>query len=215
MKRYNVIIILVLITVGIFYIDRGNAQENIAPNPPEKAAPAETVILEDALPSGSQQEGEWIWDTNMKFSGTASHIALEKEGPNQHGLKLTNPIKIKAGSYIIQYVYLDPKSPPNGLMMKFQLSDGKETGVYWEGENEVFEIKENEDIWYIGFLPTKGEWVRLDIPTDDLDIQDKELTGISFIQHSGKVWWDKTSLSEEEASNDSLRDDVRDLDYVD
>ncbi len=198
-------VIFFLIWVSIFLAKGINAQETAKPN--------ETIILDDALPAGSTQEGEWIWDNSLRFSGTDSHTSTPKEGVNQHSFNI-NPIKLKGGSYIIQYVYLDPQDPPKGIMMKFNLSDGKQAGVYWEAEEEVFDIKEEEDIWYIGFLPKKGEWVKLDIPVDDIDIQDKELTGISYICYSGRLWWDYTSIIEgEEFMGESTMNNLEYLDY--
>lgn len=195
-------LILCLIVFSIFFVIEVKAQE--------KAKPSETIILDDSLPVNSQQEGEWLWDSNLKFSGSSSHTSTPKEGLNQHSFKMASPLKIKEGAYLIQYVYLDPENPPKGIMLKFNLSDGKEAGVYWEGEEEVFDIKEEEPVWYIGFLPKKGEWVKLDIPIDDLEIQDRELIGISYINYSGKVFWDNTAISEEEVYEDELKS----LDYL-
>jgi hypothetical protein len=179
----------------------------------ELAKSSQAVIVDDALPADSTQEGEWIWDNALKFSGASSHTSTPKEGINQSSFNM-KPLKLKEGSYIIQYVYLDPQDPPKGIMMKFNLSDGRQAGVYWEAEEEVFDIKEEEDTWYIGFLPKKGEWVKLDIPVDDIDIQDKELTGISYIYYSGKLWWDYTSIVEgEEFMDESPRNNLEYLDY--
>jgi len=198
------ILILCVIAFSIFFAVGVYAQET--------PRPSEIVILED--PANSQSEGEWLWDNTFKFSGTSSHTSTPKEGVNSHSFRMPSPIKLKEGSYIIQYVYLDPQNPPKGLMMRFNLSDGKEAGIYWEGEEEVFDIKEEEPVWYIGFLPKKGEWVRLEVPVDDLEIQDKEITGISYINYSGKVWWDTTSVSEEGIYDEPSKDEMKDLDYI-
>ncbi len=170
-----------------------------AAEPPqaETEQPKEVVWVDDAVPAGAQATGTWEWSTAQAYSGSQSHTEPAAAGDAEHGFTLGGSSQpLPEGSVIVQYVYLDPQQPPTGLMLKLTLADGSQTGVYWEGDEEVFQIGDEELSWYMDVLPDAGSWQRLEIWVDDFGLGGEQLTGVSYTAHGGKVYWDKTALEE-------------------
>ena len=172
------------------------------PAPAEVIQPQEPVIeppeatwIEDSLPEGATTTGEWLWAQDIKFNGSASHTDGIASGLHSHSFKVAEPVILNKNSVIEQYVYLDPANPPKGIMLKLIASDGKETDLYWEGEEEVFVgTTEYMEAWYMNFLPEAGKWQKLTIKMEELEIAPFELSGISFVTYDGRSWWDSTVI---------------------
>jgi len=170
----------------------------------EETVPVEqtenTAWIEGKLPGSFKTEGAWIWDEAVSRAGSASHT--DKEGKSGHSFKTDSTVSIDKDSSIIQYVLLAPDKTPSGIMVKFIFDADKEISVYWEGDEEVFAYT-NEYItaWYMGLIPSAGEWIRLDIDCKELDIEKEELIGISFITNNGKMWWGETIIKNQGEDN--------------
>lgn len=152
------------------------------------------VLLDDSLPVGAVTQGIWEWDTSLKYSGEKSHTQPEVKGLTEHSYRAA-PVDVPEGYLLEQYVYLDPKKVPTGIMLRFTFEvDGKEgeIGVYREEEEEVFVFNDDEAVIYDGILPEAGKWEKWTIDPDDLGLKGAKITGISFIVYGGKVEWDLT-----------------------
>ncbi|MDD4879803.1 MAG: hypothetical protein PHR22_05060, partial [Candidatus Omnitrophica bacterium] len=152
------------------------------------------VILDDFLPAGAVAQGIWDWDTAVKYSGEKSHTQPAAKGFTSHSYKAA-PVDVPDGYILEQYVYLDPKEPPSGIMLtfRFEAEDREgEIGLYREGEEEVFVFNEDEPVIYDGTLPDPGKWEKWTIDPEDLDLNGTKITGISFAAYGGKVNWDLT-----------------------
>lgn len=155
----------------------------------------EMVWIDGKLPAMSKTKGEWFWDENMKQNGVSSHTSGVKEAARSHSFRTDEGIGINKDSRVIQYVFLDPKDSPSGIMMKFFLNGASQISAYWEGEEEVFaDTDEYLTAWYMGPLPKKGEWARLEIDFKELDIKEEQLEGICFIRIGGRLWWGRTVI---------------------
>ena len=165
--------------------------------PAEKAAAPveETVLLDDSVPPGAKSEGNWVWDTTTAASGKKSHGHPSAKGLQSHGYT-ADPISFPANGMLTQQVWLDPADPPKGIMLKFKLATGDEVGVYWEGEEEVFNPGEEEEVWYYGLLPELGKWNSLEVLVEDLGLEAEKVVGISFMTFDGRALWDKTVLTQ-------------------
>lgn len=167
--------------------------------PPVSSA-METVLIDDELPADATADGSWAWDTSKAASGTKSHGHPAAKGMQQHQVAFANPVPIPRNGEIVTSVWLDPASPPRGVMIKFKLENGDETGVYWEGEEEVFNPGEDEEIWYYGLLPEFGTWTPLAIAAEDLGIEDTKIKSITFATYDGHVLWDRTVVRQAAAT---------------
>jgi hypothetical protein len=226
-------IMLLLGDCGIIFCEEGLEQPQppvqaatgqVSDTAPEKAspeggpgeAPVSTVEpnkegmvwINGKLPENSETEGKWLWDENMKQDGVVSHTDGVSKGIHIHSFKTSVPLLLNKDSKIIQYVYLDPKKSPSGIMVKFMLEGQQEATVYWEGDEEVFaDMDEYLAAWYIGFLPKSGEWTKLEININELEIAEARLNGVSFIANDGMAWWGKTMV---ETKNGSIQGGGRD-----
>ncbi len=152
------------------------------------------VWLDDELPANAKTDSNWFWDTATVKSGEKSHGHSSGKGLQNHGFS-ADPVNFSTGGMIVQQVWLDPQDPPRGIMIKFKLASGEEVGVYWEGEEEVFTPKEDEQVWYYGLLPELGKWASMEILAEDLGLEGEKLVGVSFITFDGRVLWDKTEIA--------------------
>jgi len=141
-------------------------------------------------------EGEWFWDTAPMENGTRSHSHSSTKGLASHGFT-ADPVSLSNNGMIIQQVWLDPKDPPRGIMLKFKRTNGEEVGVYWEGEEEVFNFAENREAWYYGSLPKLGKWTPLEIQTENLGLEvGEKVVGLRFATFDGRALWGKTVFTE-------------------
>jgi len=192
MKFWFTPVLVLILTVGGAAFAQ---QEPGAKEPAGAAAPKETVWIDDDLPANAKTEGTWVWDTTTFESGAKSHGHPPAKGLTSHGFT-ADPVSLSDNGMIIQQVWLDPKDPPKGIMLKFKLTNGEQVGVYWEAEEEVFNPGEEEEVWYYGLLPELGKWSSLEVLAEDLGLEREKITGISFVTFDGRVLWDKTTLSE-------------------
>ena len=175
------------------------ATSEVTPTAPAPT-PTETVLIDDELPADATADGSWTWDTSKAASGTKSHGHPAAKGMQQHQVTFANPVPIPRNGEIVTSVWLDPANPPRGVMIKFKLENGDETGVYWEGEEEVFNPGEDEEIWYYGLLPEFGTWTPLAIAAEDLGIEDTKIKSITFTTYDGQVLWDRTVVRQAAAA---------------
>ena len=152
------------------------------------------VLIDDFLPDGAVAQGTWDWDVATKYRGEKSHTQPAAKGLTEHSYRAA-PVDVPEGCLLEQYVYLDPKDTPAGIMLtfRFEAEDREgEIGVYREGEEEVFVFNEDEPVIYDGTLPEPGKWEKWTIDPDDLDLKGAKITGISFAVYGGKANWDFT-----------------------
>ncbi len=152
------------------------------------------VLLDDLLPVGAVTQGIWEWDTSLKYRGEKSHTQPKAKGLTEHSYRAA-PVDVPEDCLLEQYVYLDPKDTPTGIMLRFTFeADGKEgeIGVYREGEEEVFVFNDDEPVIYDGILQEAGKWEKWTIDPNDLGLKGAKITGISFIVYGGKANWDLT-----------------------
>ena len=208
----------VLLGVGVWLAVPASAEEAAVSTPsappaeaiPAPAAPAavsapaipatpvkmeDVILLDEELPAGATTAGAWVWETQAA-SGAKSHSHPAAAGLQQHAVTFEAPITVPAQGEVVTSVWLDPANPPKGVMIKFTLATGEETGVYWEGEEEVFNPGEDEEIWYYGLLPEFGAWTPLAVAAEDLGIEASSVKGITFVTHGGRVLWDRTVVRE-------------------
>lgn len=165
-------------------------------------APQQTVLLDGALPAESLAEGEWLWETEAASGGVRVHGHPAGAGLQRHGVSFP-PVTVPVGSLITQRVWLDPADPPRGISLRLALEGGREIGVYWEGEEEVFTPRGFREMWYYGELPVYGEWVTLEVLAEDLDLRDLTVTGLGFETFDGRALWGKTAFVEAPESEEA------------
>ncbi len=105
---------------------------------------------------------------------------------------LATPLIVGTNDKLFAYVYIDPTNAPKALMLQFKTTDWAYR-VNW-GDNVAipFGDKKPGKKVQMGDVPKAGEWVRLEIETDKLEIKPGlRITGIAFTQFGRTVFWDK------------------------
>ncbi|MFP4056516.1 MAG: PQQ-binding-like beta-propeller repeat protein [Candidatus Brocadiia bacterium] len=103
-----------------------------------------------------------------------------------------------ARSVLRQWLYLDPKKPPQGAMVL--LHDGGERygwehRVFWgHGDWSREGRLHTPSRRYAGPLPPAGQWHEMQVPLIWLDMHDNPLHGVSFWTQEGRAVWDRSAL---------------------
>jgi len=178
--------------------------ETPAPAPVTPAPPA--VHAEPAAPVGSDPNGGQTpsgLEVPVSPAPPPETVLVADEhthssalGLQSHAVDFPAPLAVPPHSMIVQQVWLDPQDPPRGIALQFKQADSEEAGVYWEGEEEVFNPAEHEELWYYGMLPELGKWVSLDILMEDLGLENSRITGLRFVTFDGRALWRKTVLTD-------------------
>jgi hypothetical protein len=157
---------------------------NIAAQPSIPAG--DSVILDDTpggAPWGSDTDAN-TWDFNQKASGLQSWTIVYSPAPAYHNLHVTGlpAMPITSGDNLIAYVLLDPCSTPNEVAITWNGTHG----AYWGTANGW-----ESGYTYMGPIPgTPGNWQRLEVPANAVNMQGQSLTALQFNWQNGVAWWD-------------------------
>ncbi len=168
-----------------------------------RVAPVEEVCLDDNPPLGAKTEGgsrgdSWKWVSRPEypvFSGTRAHTQGGDNEISQHVVQAAGSLlRIGGRDKLFTYVYIDPKNPPSEIMMQWKQSDW-EHRAYWADSERKGGLPDPPSRRWIGPLPKKGEWARLEVPVAEVGLRTEEgITGWSFDQAGGVVYWDKSGV---------------------
>jgi len=172
----------------------GNQFLEAAPPAASDGRPTETVWWEDGPPAGAGLQGAWQMTSDVVYSGKLAHTAPMVAGAQQHYfLGTAPPFQIGPGDSLFTYVYLDPKTPPREVML--QWNDGTwEHRAFWGEDLIPFGTTGTASRRRLGDLPTPGQWVRLEVPADAVDLAGHGIGGLSFDQFDGKVTFDHSGV---------------------
>jgi len=103
---------------------------------------------------------------------------------------MSQGLPLAAGEKVIVYALLSQCETPREIML--QLNDGSwEHRAYW-GENLIgYGTNGTNSRRRIGDLPAAGQWVRLEVPVEDVGLVGRTLTGMSIDVYGGRVWLDR------------------------
>jgi hypothetical protein len=172
--------------------------------PTTAPAPEDVVWLDDTFPNGAMLGGtggreSWAFARSPEpvFSGETSHVMTDESamGRQQFFLGALPPIEIKSlGDVLYTYVYIDPKAPPKEVMIQWH-GDDWEHRAFWGADLIAFGAAGTPSRMSAGPLPRTGEWVRLEVKAKDVGFKPGDkIVGVSYDQHGGKVYWDKTGF---------------------
>ena len=160
--------------------------------------PAEFVWIEDdQLPIGSKKEQQWKYvssEDGPVNSGIKSRVA-ESKGLTQHFFTgAASPLKAQKKDKLFAYVYLDPKNPPQQVMLQF--NDGNwNHRAYWGANKIDWGTDKSDSRFYAGELPETGKWIRLEVEARNVGFKKLSLiNGFAFTQFGGKAHWDSAGI---------------------
>ena len=159
---------------------------------------AQTVWVDDALPTGSTPSGEsWVWvSANPNpVRGTKAHQSPVTAGEHQHLFTgATATLAVGVGDVLFCYVYLDPANPPRMVMLKWNDGASFEHRAYW-GENlSTNGTNGTNSRRFMGPLPPAGQWVRLETPAFAVGLEGTTVSGMAFDLYDGGATWDSAGV---------------------
>jgi len=171
------------------------------------AEPVEYVWIDDQLPAGAKPQQPWDFVATEFGSEGFGELSLKGQagGFRQDVFTSANPpLRVGADDLLFAHVYLDPDDPPQEIML--QWNDGSwDHRVYW-GENIIdFGAANTPSRVDRGELPPAGEWVRLEVPVDQVNLKPGTLiNGWAFSQVGGTVYWDRAGILSATVQGDYL-----------
>ena len=67
--------------------------------------------------------------------------------------------------------------------------------AYWGANNLSFALNGAASMRYMGPLPTAGQWVRLEVPANVVNLEGASVSGMAFSLYGGRATWDNTGKS--------------------
>ncbi|QHE75795.1 hypothetical protein [Hydrogenophaga sp. PBL-H3] len=162
------------------------------------------------LPTGARQDGNEPWlllshnDLWAPFEAGdglqptqpvlvppgGGHAEAAQPGIHQHYLEGATATlgAIAATENLFVWVYLDATRPPRELMIQWKVgpnwnTDGRR--AYWGEDLIAWGVDKSPSRRPRGALPKLGEWVRLEVPSSELDIGTRAINGIAFTLFDG------------------------------
>lgn len=173
---------LVLDTEG--NVAKGEIQFLVSRQKRVKAADRpERVWFEDGLPAGAVTEEPWKWDkTTHKRSAHVGTFWHRFQGASKG-------FPVNPGEHLSTYVYIVPNQGTEALMLAWHDGGSWDHRAYWGKEVNFIKLQGKRK--YMGPLPPQGQWVRLEVPAELLELQGKSLHGMSFFISGGQCYWSR------------------------
>jgi hypothetical protein len=163
----------------------------------------ERILIDDMVPAGAEPFGNGDGPPEFLFVSAPDHPVWRGQKASrrsssamgQHGFQNLKPaIPVTAQTKLFAYVYLDPKDPPQQIMMQWNAGDW-EHRAYW-GESQIpWGQDGTASRLHLGALPKPGEWTRLEVDAAAVGlVADAALQGWAFTQFGGTVYWDFAGL---------------------
>jgi hypothetical protein len=125
------------------------------------------------------------------------HRAPLAAGRHQHQFSgATTAVTLGEGEQLFAYVYLDPDSPPQTLMLQWETGADREHRAYW-GANRI-ELGTDGTAsrrQISSLLPPVGQWIRLTIDPGSVGLgADTAINGMAFILFDGRAAYGPTGV---------------------
>src|SRR5262249_11793525 len=161
----------------------------------------DTIWFDDALPAGAVKDNNidnWDWVSKDPYpeSGTRAHQSAIASGMHQQMFTgAASPLVATNGQTLYPYVYIHPPNVPSEVMIQWNDGSSWSHRAYWGANNLQFTGTGSAALYYMGQLPTPGQWVRLEVPADKVGLVGVPIRGMAFSLYGGRATWDNTGKS--------------------
>ncbi|HXT42256.1 MAG TPA: Ig-like domain-containing protein, partial [Candidatus Angelobacter sp.] len=179
-------------------------------NPPPASATNDVVWVNDAVPTGAWTGADygdswnWVGGNPTPYSGALAHQSALVTGVHSHyfsGATATLPVSI--GDKMFTYVYLDPASPPQEVMLMWSDGASWSHAAYWGANLIQWGANGTASQYPAGALPAAGQWVRLEVPASLVALEGSAVSGMQFVLYDGRATFDLSGKSSQTAASDA------------
>lgn len=171
------------------YRDPGFASALVASTLPDRF-----VWLAEGTPAGARGNVEFTDGT-----GRDTTRGIEVSAPDlaQRFFTDADPLELGQADEFFVYVYLDPAAPTRELLVQLhEPGKGWVHGVYWGEDLIPYGDADTPQRVHAGALPPAGEWARLAIPLERIDLgPGRFVDGLTLNHFAGTVRWDDLGFS--------------------
>ncbi len=157
-------------------------------------------VDDQRLPKGANKQSTWHYINKSQgpvFSGNQSRRQTAGGLVQHFFYQSKETITIQPGDTLYAYIWLDPKNPPQQVMLQFHTSSW-EHRAWWGADKIPFGgVGTNgPNHKKQGDLPDKGKWVRLEVQPAQVGLKPgAKVNGFAFTQWGGLAYWDKAGVS--------------------
>jgi len=163
-------------------------------------ARSDLVWIDDQRVPEGEKSGDWNYitkDQGPVHSGNQSRKQSAGGNVQHYVYQAKDTINLGEGDMLFAYIYLDPKNPPQEVMLQF--NDGSwEHRAFW-GEDKIpygGVGSDGPNHRKMGPLPKTGEWVRLEVSPEQVGLKPgSEINGFAFTQWGGTAYWDASGVN--------------------
>ncbi|MEL7497158.1 MAG: PSD1 and planctomycete cytochrome C domain-containing protein [Planctomycetota bacterium] len=148
-------------------------------------------------PLGASPSGKYKRISDKPFSKEPHTESRQQSGNGTIQHLFTGaiiPLTASAGDTLFADVFLDPKNPPEQVMLQFN-NGNWEHRVYWGGDKINWGTNQSPSRFRAGDLPETGKWVRLTVNAESVGFKkSSQINGMAFTQFGGKAYWDTAGI---------------------
>jgi hypothetical protein len=105
----------------------------------------------------------------------------------------SEPFAVGADDNLFVDAYLVPEHKPAAVVLEWNDGSGWEHRACWGADVDLGRAN-SPSRRHVGPLPEAGKWVRLEVPAALVDLQGKNLRGLSFKTLGGQCYWSKAGV---------------------
>jgi len=163
---------------------------------------AETIWIDDALPTGATQVGDGAWSTAYAASGGQSIAIDGGYGIFEHEINgATSTLVANSGESLFAYVLINECNPPKELVLSWRDAvTGNWKSAFW-GTDTLYSNGNNSQLGFyrMGAIPKTNRWVKLEVNPDRLGLTGVAIDGFKVESVDGQFWFDRVGKSSQPA----------------
>jgi hypothetical protein len=169
------------------------ASNNFSANSPD------VVWVDDSIPAGGIGGADggdawnWVSSNPSPYSGLLAQQSAIASGEHQvYFDNATATLTVETNAELYAWIYMDPSHPPKEAMLQWQDQQGSwEHRAYWGANLLTFGVDGTASRTNLGVLPAKGQWARLTVPANLVNLTADTLNGMAFTLYGGRATWDR------------------------
>lgn len=158
-------------------------------------------IDDDQLPGGTKS-GDWNYvskDQGPVHSGAKSRKQSGAGNIQHYLIDAKDQITLGENDVLFAYIYIDPKKPPQEIMLQFNEGGSWEHRAWWGADKIPYGGVGSKGANHFpkGSLPKAGEWIRLEVTPAEVGLKPgSKINGFAFTQWDGTVYWDAAGVKQ-------------------